>query len=171
MHLFWSIDVSLVSLFFYAFAFYLKDVFFSDKHKYDRAIIFVLFVSHVVCSFYLPNKIDMYRSVYGNVLLFLFNASIGIGFWVLLFKKLKRFNFLAFLGKNTLPILAVHTRALTVIKLFLLLFWSSKSFAFNEYEKIILVVLQLLIIYPVILFINKKTPVLNGKIKVVEARV
>lgn len=173
IHLIWSIDVALVSLFFYAAAFYLKDFFLNNKNQYETILLFVLFLAHILISFNLIDKIDMYRSIYGNEFLFLLTASIAISFWMLVFKRLKRFkklNFLAFLGKNTIPLLAMHIRSITVIKLFLLLFWSSKSFAFNEIEKIILVVLQLIIMYPVLIFINKKAPILNGKNKVLDSR-
>jgi fucose 4-O-acetylase-like acetyltransferase len=170
INLIWSLDVSMVSLFFYVSAFYLKDFFFKMKNQYELTILFVLLLAHVFCSIYCSQKIDMYRSDYGNEFLFLLTASIGISFWVLFFKKIKKMRFLGFLGKNTIPILALHLRALTIIKLFLLLFWSSKSFAFNEVEKLFLVVLQLIILYPIIIFINKKVPVLNGKPKTLETR-
>ena len=64
----------------------------------------------------------------------------------------------------------MHIRSLTVIKFILLVFYASKSFEFNELEKIILVLLQIIIMYPILIFINKKTPILNGKIKNLEAR-
>lgn len=170
IHLIWSLDVSMVSLVFYASAFYLKDFFLKIKNQYDLTILFGLLLAHILCTIYFYQKIDMYRSIYGNEFLFLLNATIGISFWVLFFKKIKKMKFLGFLGKNTIPILALHLRALTFIKLFLLLFWSSKSFAFSEVEKLILVVLQLIILYPVIIFINKKVPILNGKTKTLETR-
>jgi fucose 4-O-acetylase-like acetyltransferase len=170
IHIVWSLDVSLVSLFFYGLAFYLKDFFMEDKNQYETVIIFVLFLTHLAGAFTIFGKIDMYRSIYGNEFLFLLNAGIGISFWVLFFKRFKKMNFLAFFGKNTIPVLALHLRTLTVIKLFLLVFWSSKTFNFNEIEKIILVLLQLIILYPVIIFINKKAPILNGKTKILETR-
>lgn len=165
VHIIWSIDVALVALFFYALAFYLKDFLFNKKSKYETLLIFVLFLAHILCSLNIFDKVDMYRSIYGNIFFFLINASIGIGFWVLLFKKIRKINFLAFLGQNTIPILVLHIRSLTVIKLFLLVFLGYQTFNFNEIEKLILVVVQLIIIYPIIVFINKKIPILNGKIK------
>jgi len=170
INLIWSIDVSMVSLFFYVLAFYLKDFFLIMKNQYELTILFGLLLAHIVCSIYFSQEIDMYRSNYGNEFLFLLNASVGISFWVFVFKKTKKMKVLGFLGKNTIPILALHLRSLTIIKLFLLLFWSSKSFAFNEVEKLILVVVQLIILYPIIVFINKKVPVLNGKAKTLETR-
>ncbi|MFK8058749.1 MAG: acyltransferase family protein [Polaribacter sp.] len=166
----WSIDVSFVSLFFYAIAFYLKDFFLFKKIKREIIMLFFLGLLHIICAFYINQKIDMYRATYGNEFLFLLNAIIGISFWVLFFKKIKKINFLSFLGKNTISILALHLRSITVIKVLLLIFWTSKSFDFNEIEKVILVVLQLLVMYPLIIFINKKAPILNGKTKVLETR-
>ncbi|WP_299063052.1 acyltransferase family protein [uncultured Polaribacter sp.] len=171
MHLMWSLDVSMVALFFYAFGFFIKDFLFKNKAiKYEPSFLFFLFIFYIILAINFADNVDMYRSKYGNEFLFLLNASVGISFWVLFFRKLKKIKFLTFFGKNTIPVLALHIRALTVIKLFLILFWTSKSFDFNELEKIILVILQLLIIYPVILFINKKAPILNGKIKVLATR-
>ncbi|MGB0880815.1 MAG: acyltransferase family protein [Polaribacter sp.] len=164
-HIIWSLDVSLVSLIFYSSSFFLKDFLLKKKIRYEPVLIFVLFIVHLVCSLTLVEKVDMFRSVYGNELLFLLNASVAIFFWLLLFKNIKKIRFLTFFGKNTIPILALHIRTLTVIKLFLLLFLGSKTFNFNEIEKLILVVIQLIILYPIIIFINKYLQILNGKVK------
>jgi fucose 4-O-acetylase-like acetyltransferase len=162
----WSLDVSMVSLFFYASAFYLKDFLFNNKMmKNELILLLVLLIIYLFFAINFSENVDMYRSKYGNEFLFLINASIGISFWVLFFRKFKKLKFLVFFGKNTIPILALHTRALTAIKLFLLLFLGLKVFNFNEIEKIILVVIQLIILFPVIIFINKYIPILNGKIK------
>ena len=170
INIIWSLDVSFVSLFFYASAFYLKGFILNINMKYEIAYLLVLFLIHLFISLNIFDKVDMYRSIYGNELLFLVNAGIGICFWVLVFKRIKKFFLLGFLGKNTIPILAMHTRSLTVIKFILLVFYASKSFEFSEVEKIILIFLQIIIMYPIIIFINKKTPILNGKIKDLEAR-
>lgn len=170
IHIIWSLDVALVALFFYAFAYYLKSFLLSKKNKYEIIFLICLSVLHLLCSFYFIQDIDMYRSTYGNEFLFLLNAVIGISFWLLFFKRFQKIPFLGFLGKNTIPILALHIRALTFIKLFLLVFLGAKIFSFNELEKIILAVIQLIILYPVILIINKKLPILNGKKKALETR-
>jgi acyltransferase len=170
-HVIWSIDVSLVALFFYASAFYLKQFITKElPFKYQNLTTVLLLIAHVLCSLFLIVKVDMFRSIYSNELLFLLNASVGICFWLLVFKKIKKIGILTFFGQNTIPVLAMHLRALTVIKLFLILFWISKSFNFNEVEKIILVILQLAIMYPAIILINKYVPILNGKKKAFESR-
>ena len=169
IHVIWSADVSLVSLFFYGSAFYLKNFILQKTAlKHENLGFVFLFVAHLICSFYLLVKIDMFRSIYSNEFLFLFNSSVAIGFWFLLFKKIKKIKkikLLSFFGKNTIPTLALHIRMLTVVKLFLLLFLGFSTFNFNEYEKVILIVVQLALLYPIILFTNKFSPILNGKIK------
>ena len=107
----------------------------------------------------------MYRSIYSNEFLFLTNSSIAICFWVLIFRKIKEFKILSFFGKNTIPVLALHIRMVTVIKLFLLLLLGMKVFDFNELDRILLVFVQLTLLYPIIIFINKFLPILNGKSK------
>ena len=169
-HIIWSLDVSLVSMFFYSFGFYLKNFWFKKKYKNELLFILVLLVFHAICSIFLIEKVDMYRSIYGNEFLFLLNACIAIIFWLLIFKNIKNVKPLIFFGKNTIPVLALHIRTVTIIKLFLLIIWGTKIFNFNEIEKIILVVFQLAILYPVIILINKFSPILNGKKKTLETR-
>jgi fucose 4-O-acetylase-like acetyltransferase len=165
IHIIYSLDIALVSLFFYGIAFYSKDFWFRKKMNFEKYILLILFVFHIILSISINVKIDMYRSKYGNEFLFLLNAIIGVCFWTLVFKNIIRLRILSFFGKNTIPILALHTRALTVIKFILIYIFSITTFNFNEFEKLVLVFIQLLLIYPVILLVNKYIPILNGKIK------
>ncbi len=166
INLIWSADVALVSLSFYSLGFYSRDFLFKNKKiKYEPILLILLLVIYVLCAINFSENVDMFRSKYGTIFFFIVNAVIGISFWVLFFRRLKKIKFLTFFGQNTIPVLALHNRAMTFIKLLLLLFWSSKSFNFNEIEKIILVIIQLGLLYPVILLINRYAPILNGKIK------
>ncbi len=165
-HVLWSLDVSLVALSFYALAYYLKAFILEKKTvKNQNLLFFVFFVMHLLCALFLLVKVDMYRSSYVNEFQFLLNAIVGIGFWVLAFKKIKEIKILSYFGKNTIPVLALHLRILTAIKLLLWLTIGLKIFNFNEIEKIILVIVQLILLYPILIFINKYVPILNGKIK------
>ena len=145
-------------------------MFKNKKIKYETLLLFTLLVIYVVCGINFSENVDMFRSKYGNIFFFIVNAVIGISFWVLFFRRLKKIKCLTFFGQNTIPVLALHNRAMTFIKLLLLLFWSSKSFNFNELEKIILTIMQLILLYPIILMVNKKLPILNGKRKFYEKR-
>jgi fucose 4-O-acetylase-like acetyltransferase len=161
--LFWSIDVALVSLLFYALGFYSKKIWLYKQIKREYLFTFLLLILHVTCSIYFLQKVDMYRSIYGNEFFFVFNAIVGVLFWCQLIKILKKLKVLAFFGKNTILILAMQIRSITFIKLILFIFIGSSVFDFNELEKILLVVFQLLLMYPIILLINKHIPILNGK--------
>ena len=164
MYLLWSLDVALVSLFFYSFGFYAKDIIKSNKKKGVLSLL-TLGVIHLAVSLFLLQKIDMYRSTYGNEILFLLNSLVGFLFWGSLFKKFLLLKFLVFLGKNTIPILALQARALSFIKLFLFLILGLSIFEFTEFEKVILTLGQLIILFPILIFINKYIPILNGKNK------
>lgn len=163
VNLIWSLDVSLTSLTFYVFGYYSKKYWVYKKFEWEKTSLFILFILHILCSIFLLQKVDMYRSTYGNEILFILNAFVGILFWCNLFRVFKFLSFLSFFGKNTIPILAMQLRSLTVIKLILLIFLGTSVFNFNELEKIMLVFFQLLIMYPILLFINKYLPILNGK--------
>ena len=164
MYLLWSLDVALVSLFFYSFGFYAKDIIKSNKKKSVLSLL-ILGVIHLAVSLFLLQKIDMYRSTYGNEILFLLNSLVGFLFWGSLFKKFLLLKFLVFLGKNTIPVLALQARALSFIKLFLFLILGLSIFEFTEFEKVILTLGQLIILFPILIFINKYIPILNGKNK------
>ena len=164
MYLLWSLDVALVSLFFYSFGFYAKDIIKSNKKKSVLSLL-ILGVIHLAVSLFLLQKIDMYRSTYGNEILFLLNSLVGFLFWGSLFKKFLLLKFLVFLGKNTIPILALQARALSFIKLFLFLILGLSIFEFTEFEKVIITLGQLIILFPILIFINKYIPILNGKNK------
>jgi len=164
MYLLWSLDVALVSLFFYSFGFYAKDIIKSNKKKSVLSLL-ILGVIHLAVSLFLLQKIDMYRSTYGNEILFLLNSLVGFLFWGSLFKNFLLLKFLVFLGKNTIPVLALQARALSFIKLFLFLILGLSIFEFTEFEKVILTLGQLIILFPILIFINKYIPILNGKNK------
>ena len=164
MYLLWSLDVALVSLFFYSFGFYAKDIIKSNKKKSVLSLL-ILGVIHLAVSLFLLQKIDMYRSTYGNEILFLLNSLVGFLFWGSLFKKFLLLKFLVFLGKNTIPILALQARALSFIKLFLFLILGLSIFEFTEFEKVILTLGQLIILFPILIFINKYIPILKKKKK------
>lgn len=163
--LFWSLDVSLVSLIFYTFGYYTKNYLFFNTYKGEKTSLSILGILHLVFSLFLLQEVDMYRSTYGNEFLFIINAIVGVLFWCNFFKVVTIFKFLSFFGKNTIPILAMQIRSLTFIKLVLLFALGSNVFNFNELEKIVLVLFQLLVMFPFLLLINKYVPFLNGKNK------
>lgn len=158
---FWSLDVALVSLFFYALGYYSKNFILKQK-KSKYVLLFLIIGSLHFLLFTFNLKIDMYRSEYGNQFLFLLNGVLGCLFYLSLFVLLPFFKFLEYLGKFTLVILALQLRAMTVIKLVLVLVFGMHVFYFSETEKFVFSVFQIILILPVTVLINKYIPVLNG---------
>jgi fucose 4-O-acetylase-like acetyltransferase len=163
-HLPWSVDVAFVAMLFYSIGNLLKE--WVAKISNKKAILFMIgfFVVNVITFYYNPLKIDMYRSIYGNELLFLISGISGSLAFILLFKLVPIFKFFSYLGKHTIIILATHLRMLTLIKLVFYLVLGMTVFEFNEWQKIGLSVLQIVLLVPIIWLVNKYTPILDGKI-------
>ena len=160
----WSLDVALVSLSFYSFGFYIKP-FIGLQLK---STFWVLTIIFGIIHFYLFTvnlKVDMYRSIYGNEILFLLNGVSGTLFYISLFKIIPKFNLLGFIGKFTIPILALQIRSLTFIKLILVLVFGIRVFDFSESDKFFLSLIQLSLIIPVLFLIKNYVPILNGDLK------
>ncbi|MFC7356172.1 acyltransferase family protein [Jejudonia soesokkakensis] len=165
VHLPWSVDVALVALSFYLAGNLLKK-WLNQLTKKKAAIAFVVFLGINILGFYLnTGKVDMYRSLYGNELLFFVSGLAGSIASVLFFKAVPIFKFLSYLGRHTIVILATHLRMLTAIKLVLVFIFGITVFEFTEIEKVLLSVLQLIMIVPIIWFVNKYIPILDGQIK------
>ena len=163
-HFIWSTDVALVSLVFYAFGYYVFPYLKRMSKKQNVYWVIVLGILHFGL-FHFNSKVDMYRSQYGSILWFIFNGIVGSLFYLLLFRLVKNIHFLSYIGKHTIPILAMQLRAMTVIKLFLMLVVGYTVFEFNEYEKFIYAIVQIIIMLPVFYIIDKYFPILNGKSK------
>lgn len=161
----WSIDVALVALIFYRLGHLLKRPLEGLSIKNTLAIFTLMLGIHLIAFYLNPEKIDMYRSIYGNPLLFLLSGAAGSMAYLLLFKLLPRLSVLSYLGQHSIVILATHLRALTLIKLLLFLALSSTVFVFSEWEKLGLSVIQLALIVPLIWMVNKTFPILDGKPK------
>jgi len=161
----WSLDVALVAMGFYAIGNLLKEGII-NLSKNTALIIGILFLGINILMFYFnTTKVDMYRSIYGEEVLFFISGLSGSLAVVLLFKSFPVFKFFSYLGKHTIVLLATHLRALTVIKLVLLLITGVAVFEFTEIEKLLFAIVQVLILIPVIWLINKYIPILDGKVK------
>lgn len=160
----WSINNAMVALLFYAFGYYIfkKIDSISQKASIVLAIILIAF------NFFLYRyniKIDMYRAIYGNELIFIacgITGSLGILFF---FKAFPVFRFLEFIGKFSLVILALQLLAMTFIKFVLLYIFDLGDFNFPEWERFVFAVIQIVLMIPAFLIINKYFPILNGGYK------
>lgn len=164
IHFLWSLDIALVALIFYSIGFFFKN-YIVDLNKKKSWVFVVIFGIIHFTFFSLNSKVDMYRSIYGNEFLFIINGISGTLFYLMLIKNIPIFKFLSYIGKSTISILALHLRALTVIKFVLLIVFGITVFSFTELQKFLISIIQILILIPVIYIINKYLPILNGKVK------
>jgi fucose 4-O-acetylase-like acetyltransferase len=165
IHLPWSLDVALVAMGFYATGNIFKNNLI-DLSKKKAFILGVIFLAINITTFYFNIvKIDIYRSIYGIEVLFFISGLTGSLAYILLLKSFPVFKFLSYLGKHTIVLLATHLRALTIIKLVLLLVTGITIFEFSESEKVIFAVVQILLVIPIIWLVNKYVPILDGKVK------
>ena len=159
----WSIDIALVSLSFYSIGNYLKNWILKPIKENKFLIFLVILILHFTLVFFNTTKVDMYRAIYGIPILFLLNGLSGTLMVLMLCKSINLPKILGYFGKHTIVLLALHGRALTVIKLIFIIIGLSIS-NFSEINKIIHTIIQLLIIIPAVYIINKYFPLLNGKV-------
>lgn len=108
----WSIDVAMVACGFYGIGSLLKPVLIS-LNKSRTVVLFIgLLAINIATFFYNPGKVDMYRSIYGNETLFFISGITGSIAYLMFFKLAPVFQFLSYLGRHTIVLLAVHIRML-----------------------------------------------------------
>jgi acyltransferase len=161
-HLPWSIDIVMVLIGFYFLGTLIYNGKIIERIK-GRVylLLFVLILSHLI-GFTLHTESLFYQGKFGNIGIVYLNGLLGSAWVILLFKKMMKIEPLIWLGKNTLPVLAFHLLALSVIK-------GVSIFVFNlELEwcfgySVMYAIIQVLILIPVIIFINKYFPKLVGR--------
>ena len=165
VHLPWSLDVALVATGIYSVGHHVKTWMIHMEIRKQAIWMLLLFSIHISSFLLNTLKVDMYRSLYGQELLFLISGISGSAAYILLLKTFPILKFLSYLGRHTIVLLATHTRALTLIKFVLMMILGTTIFEFSELEKFILAVVQIILVIPVIWLVNKYIPVLDGKVK------
>ncbi|HEY0091581.1 MAG TPA: acyltransferase family protein [Flavobacterium sp.] len=160
----WSINIAMVGLLFYAFGSIVFKKIESVSKK--QLVILMIFMGLTnACLYNLNIKVDMYRAVYGNGLLFVLSAFTGSLFILFVFKAFPIFKFFELLGKFSLTILALQLVAMTFIKFVLMTASNNTDFNFSELEKFLYSILQIILMLPAFFIINKYLPILNGGYK------
>lgn len=163
-NLIWSFNVALVGVFFITAGNYFYKNLLTLSKKYMVMLLFALLFIHIVTLGY-NEKIDMFRSTYGNHLIFILSGLSGSLFYILLFFLIPKFTIFSFFGKFTLLILALQLVALAVVKFILMYGFSWHDFNFTELQKFIIAIIQMLLIIPVFLIVNRFIPFANGGYK------
>lgn len=163
-NLIWSFNVALVGVFFISAGNYVFKNLLTRSKKYLIGLIFGLLAIHL-STLGFNEEVDMFRSIYGNQFIFVLSGLSGSMFFMLLFFLLPKFAFFAFLGKFTLLILALQNVALSVVKFVLMYGFHWLDFNFTEPQKFTIAIIQMVLIIPVFLVVNRFIPFANGGYK------
>lgn len=160
----WHFDTALIAINFYTLGNLLKNRLLKIENI-SNVILTILFIISIIGN-KLNGRIDMSGNYYSNIIFFYITAISEIIFIFTFFKKLKIKNsFLEYIGQNTLIILAYHGRAMTFIKLILIIILKIKFPEDNLILNIIFSIIQILLCIPMIIIFNKYLPFLIGKKK------
>lgn len=113
-------------------------------------------------------RVDMFSNGFGaNFSLFWLNAIVGIVLMFVLGKLCDRclgnVTFIRFISRNTIIILALHITVIRLLKGPFILFGISSELWNNIWGNILIAVIVVLILYPIIFFINRNCPWMTGK--------
>lgn len=157
----WSLSIAMVTYFFYFAGVVLRRIDFiklvSGKEIYAFIIGFGL---HFIL--YRFNKpVDFFYGNFGFLPLLMVNGLLGFVWMFSLFKILPTFKAVTWIGRNTLPILTFHLLVLGLV------FWLVYNVLFpglegNVFLFFIFSLLEIILLIPVIFFLNRFFPVVVG---------
>jgi len=163
-HLPWSLDVAMAVYGFYFVGTLIRR--FNLTEKMNNAILLMaisllFFIVHVSMAGY-NGRVLYYYSDYGNQFYLMYlNGLAGFIWTFCLFKLIPLIKPMAWVGRNTLPLLGFHLLAMTFIKGFAL-FVLGIEIEFNVWISLLLALVQILLVIPVILFLNRYLPFMVG---------
>jgi fucose 4-O-acetylase-like acetyltransferase len=160
-HLPWSMDVAMVVYPFYFMGTLLKKLGFAELYSGKAWLAIVICLSIHVFAFQFNEPVSFYYGEYGFLPLTYLTGIVGTLWIFLLIKELPINRGVSWVGRNTLLILAFHLSAMTVIKA-ILLFGFGQEVTFTLWNSFLYSALQLLLLVPVILVINRYFPILSG---------
>jgi len=165
----WGIDIALSMLLFYGLGVNLKSEFLEknrNKASLSGLLIISFFVVLIIAR--LNGKIEVSDNYFGNYIYFVLGALAGIIFIVslsMLIAQVKlKYSLLSFLGRNSLIIFGLHLYAGSFVK-------TISAFVFHLplsiYEipsvSLLLTIFSIVVLLPVVFFINKYLPFVVGK--------
>ncbi|MDQ0200254.1 acyltransferase family protein [Neobacillus ginsengisoli] len=168
----WSIDVAMISVGFYGLGFLYKEY----REKLERFINFkaflLLLIINIVTGYlnfvHSGERVDFYNSSLGNIFLFYISALSGIGAFVILIKRMKKYKSLQFIGENSFIYLALHQKIVFVLFNLVIqntLLNSEKLLGIPIIKGSLYTLLAALIIVPAVYSINHYFPFMLGKSK------
>lgn len=166
----WGIDIAFSMIVFYSSGHFLREKLLKKDINILHQIGLLLVASLLIFIVYkLNDDVKVFANYYGNYLYFLIGAFSGIVFCVSFFKLIdvvfKPINFLLFTGKSTLIILALHLIASSFLKA-IMVYVLKIDYALyqnNTFYTLAFGIMCIVVLVPVIHFINKFLPFVVGK--------
>jgi acyltransferase len=160
-HLPWSLDIAMDIYLFYFFGSLIRRMDLLELIKGKEVWVFIVFFSvHLIgASFNMP--VNYYYASFGNPILMFFNGMTGFLWMFATFRLLPSHRAITWIGKNTLPILAFHYLAMSFIQAVALLGFEI-TLEFSPLMSLLYSVIQVLLLVPVILFLNRYLPFIVG---------
>jgi fucose 4-O-acetylase-like acetyltransferase len=162
----WSIDISFSAIVFFGLGF------LSKKYEFDKILFenkaFFFIIPLLVTSWFVKDMInnnyiiDMNYNKLNHYYNFYIPAICGILFFII-FSSIIKSNFLVYLGKNSLIILASHLPIITLAR------WVINACGITVYNQtlrsVILTLFTVLIVLPTIFIVNHYFPLIVGRRK------
>ncbi len=169
----WGINISLPMMVFYATGNYFSKSIKNNQYRLlqikNAPLWFITSLLTMVIVYNInPGEVLVFKNDYGNYLLFFIGAFAGIVMMNTLCRMIEYFSkylkWLSFIGRNTLVILCLHLDVFTLIKgiTYYILNLPLDIYC-NTYVIVLTSIITIIILIPVILFINKYCPILVGK--------
>lgn len=165
----WNLDlVPLASAFLligYIYKIHGKQLMPIENNLWFIGLLMILSVSVGTFNYINYGYVDMYSNKYGNYPLFILGAIISVYFLTLILKRFSLPQWLIYIGIYSLVYYGLHR----IVIDFMFVVYSKMGIIYNG-DTLICVVLAcvnvliaFLLLYPIVEFINKKTPWIIGK--------
>ncbi|SMO86382.1 Fucose 4-O-acetylase [Saccharicrinis carchari] len=161
-HLPWSFDIALVVYLFYFVGRVFKKIDLVKIIQGKELLVFIICFSLHLYTFRFNGIVEVYYGHYGDFLgLMYFNAILAFVWLFALLKVLPNWKIVSWLGRNTLPILAFHLLMMTFVKGVALFIFDYKI-EITPLNAIFYTLLQIILLIPLIHFVNRYLPFLVG---------
>jgi len=171
----WNIDIALSMIIFYGLGAYFRDFVLKNESISFKNIailtgISILAALIVTLAYNLNDEAKVYINQLGNYFLFFIGALAGIVLMTGLMKLITMFpkhnKLILYIGRNTLIILALHLITGSVVKAITYYGFGLPLTIYEiPYVTFVYSISSVILLIPVIFFINKFTPFLLGKFK------
>jgi acyltransferase len=159
-HLPWSLDIVPVLMVFFGVGDLIGYPIIDNLSRPKRIVLMLIALGIHTVGFIFNTKINIYDGIYGNTWLMLVTGIAGSVWLLIIFSFIPQNKLVQWVGKNSLPIMAFHLIAMTVIKGIALVF--SFELPFTTIFTLLYSVIQICILIPVIYFFNTYFPFAVG---------